>query len=393
MLLIAPSAVDACQLFNYSFYHWSRSGVRGGGVGVYVKNKFKSKSLTVECYSYLEQTWITLCFNKNKYNIGVIYRPPRENINSFLDAFEATLGLVIPQCDELFVVGDININLLNSQNTYTTKFLNLLDAYGLLQLVNEPTRITSSSETLIDVVVSSCVDFAFTSLDSLHGLTDHELIRCSLTVAPIVTEPVFRAYRDFNSINLVDFTAELESLPFSLIYELDDVNIKVNFFNNLIISIFDKYAPLRNRRFSKRRSPWLTPQLKQMMCLRDRAYSKYKHSKNINDLYSYKDLRRYVEGAIRREKEAYFGSVVAQRSSAKLWRVLRDWGVARQRRQPLPGSLGNADEINDYFARSSELGGVVDQDVVDFYNNSKLNPTNNFLFETVARLVLMVFHP
>ena len=54
---------------------------------------------------------------------------------------------------EIIIIGDINCNYLNKNNNKDVKELFTLN--GFIQLVNDPTRITDRTETLIDVILST----------------------------------------------------------------------------------------------------------------------------------------------------------------------------------------------------------------------------------------------
>ena len=54
------------------------------------------------------------------------------------------------------ILGDFNYDLLNQSVTHNPdNFLEILNLYQLHQLINEPTRITETSKTLIDVVITN----------------------------------------------------------------------------------------------------------------------------------------------------------------------------------------------------------------------------------------------
>ena len=52
---------------------------------------------------------------------------------------------------ELYVMGDLNCNLLSEVvSNNSSHLLNIIDIYGVTQLITEPTRVTQYSSTLID---------------------------------------------------------------------------------------------------------------------------------------------------------------------------------------------------------------------------------------------------
>ena len=51
----------------------------------------------------------------------------------------------------MYLVGDMNINILNYENhTDTNGFLDLMYSKGMYPVITRPTRITKTSSTLID---------------------------------------------------------------------------------------------------------------------------------------------------------------------------------------------------------------------------------------------------
>lgn len=98
---------------------------------------------------FLEQVWIRLNLGKVSIGDGVIYRPPASNLQVFLDTFEETIAAIYTQCDNVVCTGDFNIDLLNANNK-ATQFKTKLDGIGLIQIIEEPTRITQNTFSLID---------------------------------------------------------------------------------------------------------------------------------------------------------------------------------------------------------------------------------------------------
>jgi hypothetical protein len=56
---------------------------------------------------------------------------------------------------EIYLLGDLNCDMLDS-SSHVTKRLNLLiESYQLSQVITQPTRVTQSSSTLLDVCITS----------------------------------------------------------------------------------------------------------------------------------------------------------------------------------------------------------------------------------------------
>ena len=55
---------------------------------------------------------------------------------------------------EVIIVGDLNCDLISVSN-YTKRLNDLINVFQMTQLIKEPTRITNTSATLIDVAIVS----------------------------------------------------------------------------------------------------------------------------------------------------------------------------------------------------------------------------------------------
>ena len=94
----------------------------------------------------IESVWFEI---KIKHNspilIGYVYRNPAEHIDWY-DRFFSLLDAVFLENKETIIMGDFNIDLLKSNSKWDRSY----SMYNLEQLIDCPTRVTATSETLID---------------------------------------------------------------------------------------------------------------------------------------------------------------------------------------------------------------------------------------------------
>ena len=65
--------------------------------------------------------------------------------------FERIIDKIDAENLELYLMGDLNCNLLSEVvSNNSSHLLNIIDIYGVTQLITEPTRVTQYSSTLID---------------------------------------------------------------------------------------------------------------------------------------------------------------------------------------------------------------------------------------------------
>ena len=60
---------------------------------------------------------------------------------------------------ELYVLGDLNCNLLQKiPDCLSRRLLELCELFSVSQVINEPTRVTQHSKTLLDLCLTTTAD-------------------------------------------------------------------------------------------------------------------------------------------------------------------------------------------------------------------------------------------
>ena len=150
------------------------NGRRGGGVCIYIRSNlnFKRHDLISET---LENLIVEISRSKSIL-VSTWYRPP-DSPTSHFSEFEKMIGLISAENLEYFLLGDLNIDYLSTNNSPNrNKITEIFDIYGLEQMISEPTRITDKSSTLIDLcITNSPVNVVISGV--LHlSISDHSLV-------------------------------------------------------------------------------------------------------------------------------------------------------------------------------------------------------------------------
>ena len=103
----------------------------------------------------LSQLWLHLQLNKCKsLVICVTYRPPNCPLQCFESTFKPTYVEALLLKNPIVIVGDLNCNMLDT-NVNNQSLTNLCKELNLMQVIKSPTRMTATSESLIDVLLVS----------------------------------------------------------------------------------------------------------------------------------------------------------------------------------------------------------------------------------------------
>ena len=123
----------------------------------------------------LETLFIKLENNKKESAIvGVIYRPPNSKMKEFEDELEALLSKITKENKLIYLMGDINIDMLKmNQVSSVGKLMYQLFSSSLYPLITKPTRIMDKSATLIDNILTNSLDDSNMNGVLITDISDH----------------------------------------------------------------------------------------------------------------------------------------------------------------------------------------------------------------------------
>lgn len=370
-------AYDAFNIPGYNFVRKDRIG-RGGGIAFFIKNTL---AYEIVCFDFevcerLEYLFLKIKVKNNLFAFGAFYRPPNTRINSFIADFDNIFSFLCPMVDHVVCMGDFNVNLLNLDNPLSRCFEN----YNFVQLINEPTRISSTASTLLDpIFVTDSEIVSNVGTLSADSISDHRLVFCKLDIVKPRTPQKIITYRLFKNLNFQSFSSDLYNLPWYLILYETNIDCKISMINNFILTLFDIHAPIVQARVSKVKAPWLTSDIKMFMDLRDRSLQKYKQSGLNDDWVQYKRLRNFTLNSVRKAKKNYMNSVCSENNSAKTWRTLRNFSIGSKKLYSVPQNLADPEAISAYFRPYLQVASDCSEKV-DFYKNQSKQNSNKFNF-------------
>jgi len=205
------------------------------------------------------------------------------------------------------------------------------------------------------------------------------LADCVLNLASGPSAPTLRMFRDYRFFDFNIFNQDLITLPWNDIIYIEDIDEKVNLFNNLLTALFDRHAPFIMRRFNKPFKPWHTENINFLMKRRNNACRNYERTNKLEDLNYYRQLRNYTTYMQRHEKRAYLNYCFSSGNTQDLWSMIRKFGI-QSRKPEIPDHLCNVDAINDFFV-AAQTNSPADINLQHFYDSNIHNSiTDLFVF-------------
>jgi len=144
-----------CNIPGYDFVCKNRKYKAKGGIGIFVKNKYKFKirdDISTFIEGEYESIFIEIISKPHNAIVGEIYRIPNTPIQLSLDRYEDSINkLLTKETHDIIVGSDQNLDYLKiNEHKHTSDLFNNFISNGLIPVITKPTRITHNTATLID---------------------------------------------------------------------------------------------------------------------------------------------------------------------------------------------------------------------------------------------------
>ena len=168
---------EEIDIHGYSIVRSDRSR-NGGGVGCYVRNDI-SFNVNEVLSDYIENINFDILLPKTKpILIGVIYR--HQDKADFNDHFSDALDKINNINNrEVYILGDFNID---DKSRLAKPYKEICSLHGLKQIIHSPTRITNTTSTILDHILTNSKDKLSQSGVIDIGISDHQMKFCTIKI-------------------------------------------------------------------------------------------------------------------------------------------------------------------------------------------------------------------
>ena len=376
------------MIFNgYDFVHTPTS-TKCGGAGIYIKSiyDYEIKSeLSCSLPNVSESIFIEIKRKKLKNLIvGCVYRH-HCHVSTFLESyFLPTLDKINRFCNKTCaIMGDFNVNLINyASHSQTNEFYDLFSSYGFRPLILQPTRVTSTTATLIDNIFINDMLCHSTGGNITSSISDHFLQFSQIDIFKTErVKPAAKFSRNYRNFDKYKFADELLKTDWSEITSgrLGTENAYQLFYDK-IVTLLDQMAPYRKLTKNETRlkqRPWITKGLLVSMRKRDDLLKRMSKEKNpilklqLDD--SYKKYRNSITMLLKQSKKNHFSAYFLDNynNTKKTWDGIRLLINVSKRKNDLPSKIfykneekstssDIANSFNDFF---SNIGKNVEEKI------------------------------
>ena len=153
---------------------------------------------------------------------------------------------------------------------YTVRMAALASTYQFEQMIKEPTRVTATSRTLIDLAFCNKPEMIRMSGVDHIGIGDHSLIYVCRKISGIPrNEPKVIRSRQFKHYDKNSFLAELRDIMQYMIKDNNPDVLWEDFKTKFLLVAADVHAPQITRKVKSEYTPWMTNNIKKQIYHRD----------------------------------------------------------------------------------------------------------------------------
>ena len=129
--------------------------------------------------------------------VCAVYRPPDVSIDCFDTDLSPNLVTASLLNKPIYIIGDLNSNLLKPNIPESVALMNFCRMFNLTQTVSSPTRVTDSTATLLDVIITTNANQIREVKITESSVSDHDLVYAVVRLKKQRSKPVYITTRCF----------------------------------------------------------------------------------------------------------------------------------------------------------------------------------------------------
>ena len=297
----------------------------GGGVAVYVKESLIYKRIYELESIDVEAIWLQLNTIQGKILICCCYRPPTDI--AFWENFDSVLDNVsYHETKYVFVLGDLNADFHTPNGT---KLVDLCSRYNMSCLITEPTRITATTSTTLDQIITNAPNFiGNVSVAPPLSTNDHCTVSALLNFKVKKEAPYHRTIWQYNRADFTEFRRCLINTDFDACFANDDIDIVNSQWTETFLNVARTTIPNKVITVRPNDTPWYSNELRVFKRKVQRFYQKFKKNKNEIRWEAYRKARNEYQSKLDKAEIEYklslSESLSESRNSKSWWKTVKN---------------------------------------------------------------------
>ena len=248
----------------------------------------------------------------------------------------------------LLLAGDINLKMFRPEMLQVKRCNNLLDSLILKQMVTKATRITKTSKTLIDDIITNVPKrISYTKVLTCPLISDHDAPYACVNVRIIRYKPRHKLIREGNDFlkRLLLTTSQLCHLR-SCMLSTTPMTL-----NRLVTECLDRHSSLKRTKVTRPPAPWLNDSSIRSLQVNLANQRREAHARPPKegewDMFRY--TRNKLKNLIKKAKQSFMITALSSKRPKEVWRTIHRILLPSQ--QPL---RADPDDLNRHFASTAE---------------------------------------
>lgn len=350
-------------LKNYNILRVDSLSRHTGGVLIYIKNHWTYE--IIKSVAVGVKIWWLVVKVRNSNSVlylAAIYRAPGylSSNDDFYGHFNDYIEELNEVNNKIVIAGDFNLDWLVNNNSKNILKGIICDS-GLKQIVNDCTRITKDSKSLIDYVVVNDSYNISAKVDNKLKISDHETVVINIKErSRINRENKIIKYVKYNKNK---FRSKIVRSDIMTTYFLD-CNKKANMFSNSLRNIINDFVITTTIKHNNN-CEWFSNELEVLKSEKVRQYRMAIFDNNMNQWSKYKSLRNNYKNKINSAKKRFISNKIDYASDQKsMWRTIKTLVLKESKNELREVDFGNeqckesseiANKFNRYFIESVEI--------------------------------------
>jgi len=345
------------RIYGFNSEIKSRQHKQCGGVGLFINTSLTYKlraDLCIDVPDVIESIFIETV--SDKMVVGCVYRPPGADVAVFTAYVDTILSRINKERKKCYIAGDYNIDLLKyDTHIPTSDYINCIFSHHFYPTVNKPTRITATSATLIDNIITNVCQTQFISSILYADISDH---------LPIIIQTDSKLKKNnFNKIQYRRFFRETSKNKFiksirSVNWDditADTADTGYTKFHDVFCDIYESSFPLSKVNVTRKknpRKPWMTAGLVRSCIKKEKLYKCQIRSPTDNNISAYKNFRNRLNKLIRIAQKNYYAEKFEayKHNSRQTWHTIKQI-INKNDTVPITDSFRNGnEELTDKYA-------------------------------------------
>ena len=365
----------------------------GGGVALYVSDLCIAKRLYNFETPTLEALWVEIKTQTHVLAVCVCYRSQTEGDIFWENIQDSVESIRNAGYNNLIIFGDFNAD--HGNRPMWNKFRYFCQSVSLNFHISEATRITSTSATTLDQILTS--DNIKPDSIAIHpplGRSDHCQVSTNIPLIKVHRPSAYnRLIWQYDKADWDGFNEALLNNDWNPCFVDIDVDVCASRWTDNFINLARTFIPNKMTIIRPWDNPWYTSKLRCLRRRRDRIYKRAKNNRTIQTWELYKVARNNYVRELKSAKDHFEQRQIDKinnfPSSRPWWQTVKSLFKTKNKSTAIPAlSQQDGSITNDPYEKATSFNNF-------FLENSKIDTTGATLpdtkFLTTARLTSITF--